>query len=178
MARKSNCLTLQNSLTEEDMGEGAGLSNAGKYAICKTKVKKCMCAGSSSSFPQGYGMLAKSLQSCLDSVILWTVAHQAPLSMGFARQEYWGGLPCPPPGDLATQGLNSGLLLCRWILYAGKCRRPTFDSWVRKIPWKRDRLPTPVFLGFPCGSDGKEAACNVGDLGLTRLSDFHFLHIQ
>ena len=34
-------------------------------------------------------MLAKSLQSCLDSVILWTVAHQAPLSMGFARQEYW-----------------------------------------------------------------------------------------
>ena len=32
------------------------------------------------------------------------------------------------------------------------------------IPWKRDRLPTPVFLGFPCGSAGKESACNVGDL--------------
>ena len=30
-------------------------------------------------------------------VILWTVAHQAPLSMGFSRQEYWSGLPCPPP---------------------------------------------------------------------------------
>ena len=30
----------------------------------------------------------------------WTVAHQAPLSMGFFRQEYWSGLPCPPPGDL------------------------------------------------------------------------------
>ena len=29
----------------------------------------------------------------------WTVAHQAPLSMGFSRQEYWSGLPCPPPGD-------------------------------------------------------------------------------
>ena len=27
----------------------------------------------------------------------WTVAHQAPLSMGFSRQEYWSGLPCPPP---------------------------------------------------------------------------------
>ena len=40
-----------------------------------------------------------------------------------------------------------------------------FDSWVRKIPWKRDRLPTAVFLGFPGGSDGKESACNVGDLG-------------
>ena len=41
-----------------------------------------------------------------------------------------------------------------------------FDSWVRKIHWRRDRLPTPVFLRFPCGSAGKESACNVGDLGL------------
>ena len=75
------------------------------------------------------------------------------------------------------------------------------DSWVRKIPWRRDRLTTPVFLGFPCGSAGKESACNVRDLDLipglgrspgegkdyplqysglknfmdyTRLSDFHF----
>ena len=40
-----------------------------------------------------------------------------------------------------------------------------FNSWVRKFPWRRDRLPTPVFLGLPGGSDGKESACNVGDLG-------------
>ena len=33
------------------------------------------------------------------------------------------------------------------------------------MPWRRDRLPTPVFLGFTCGSSGKESACNVGDLG-------------
>ena len=39
-------------------------------------------------------------------------------------------------------------------------------SWVGKIPWRRGRLPTPVFLGFPCGSAGKESACNAGDLGL------------
>ena len=31
--------------------------------------------------------------------------------------------------------------------------------------WRRDRLPTPVFLGFPCGSAGKESSCNAGDLG-------------
>ena len=37
-------------------------------------------------------------------------------------------------------------------------------SWARKIPWRRDRLPTLVFLGFPFGSDGKEFTCNVGDL--------------
>ena len=44
-------------------------------------------------------------------------------------------------------------------------RRPQFNSWVRKICWRRDRLPTPVFLGFPCGSSGKQSVCNVGDLG-------------
>ena len=44
-------------------------------------------------------------------------------------------------------------------------RRPWFDSCIRKIPWRRDRLPTPVFLGFPGGSAGKESACNAEDLG-------------
>ena len=39
------------------------------------------------------------------------------------------------------------------------------DSWVGKIHWRRDRLPTPVFLGFSGGSAGKESACNVGNLG-------------
>ena len=38
---------------------------------------------------------------------LWTVAHQAPLSMGFSRQEYWSGLPCPPPGDLLNPGIKA-----------------------------------------------------------------------
>ena len=37
--------------------------------------------------------------------------------------------------------------------------------WGWEILWRRNRLPTPVFLGFPCGSAGKESACNVGDLG-------------
>ena len=44
------------------------------------------------------------------------------------------------------------------------CRKPRFKSWVRKIPWRRNRLPTPVFLGFPGGSDSKESACSAKDL--------------
>ena len=40
-----------------------------------------------------------------------------------------------------------------------------FDSWVRKIRYRRDILPLPIFLGFPCGSTGQESACNVGNLG-------------
>ena len=37
---------------------------------------------------------------------LWAGADQAPLSMGFSRQEYWSGLPCPPPGDLSDPGIE------------------------------------------------------------------------
>ena len=36
----------------------------------------------------------------------------------------------------------------------------------KEDPWRRDRLPTPVFLGFPSGSAGKESPCKAGDLGL------------
>ena len=57
----------------------------------------------------------------------------------------------------------------RACLKAGKeslqCRRSQFDSWVGKICWRRGRLPTPVFLGFPGGSAGKESACSVGMAG-------------
>ena len=38
----------------------------------------------------------------------WTVAYQAPLSMGFSRQEFWSGLPFPFPGDLPDPGLEPG----------------------------------------------------------------------
>ena len=46
--------------------------------------------------------------------ILWTIALQAPLFMGFSRQEYWSGLPCCPPGDLSNQGteLASACFCC------------------------------------------------------------------
>ena len=39
---------------------------------------------------------------------LWTVAHQAPLSMGFHSQEYWSGLPFPSPGDLSDPKIRAG----------------------------------------------------------------------
>ena len=41
-----------------------------------------------------------------DSATPWTVARQAPLSMGFSRQEYWSGLPFPPPGNLTDPGIE------------------------------------------------------------------------
>ena len=48
--------------------------------------------------------------SCFSHVLLfeipWTVARQTPLSIGFPRQGYWSGLPCPPPGDLPNPGIK------------------------------------------------------------------------
>ena len=62
----------------------------------------------------GGGLVAKS---CLTLATPWTVAYQALLSMEFSKQEHWSGLPFPSPGIFLTQGLNSGLLHCRQILY-------------------------------------------------------------
>ena len=42
---------------------------------------------------------------------LWTVARQAPLPVGFSRQEDWSGLPCPPPGDLPYPGVEPASLM-------------------------------------------------------------------
>ena len=42
----------------------------------------------------------------------WSVARQDPLSMGFSRQEYWSGLPFPPPGDLPDPGIKQTLVSC------------------------------------------------------------------
>ena len=50
-------------------------------------------------------------------VTLWTVARQAPLSMGFPKQEYWSGLPFSSPGDLPDSWIEPGLPHCRQSLY-------------------------------------------------------------
>ena len=64
-------------------------------------------------------------------VTLWAVAHQAPLSMGFSRQEYWSGLPCPPPGDLPHPGTKSGSPALQ------------VDSLLSEPPGKRPPKPKP-----------------------------------
>ena len=45
---------------------------------------------------------------------MWTIAHQAPLSMGFSRQRYWNGLSCPSPGDLLDPGIKPTSLTLHW----------------------------------------------------------------
>ena len=82
--------------------------------------------------------------SCIQhSVILWTVTHQAPLSKGFSRQEYWNGSPCPPPGDLPNPrieptSLMSPVFASRPFLVAQLVKNlPAMqETWVRSLGWE------------------------------------------
>ena len=76
-------------------------------------------------------------------VMLWTVAHQSPLSMEFSSQEYWSGLPCPSPGDLPY-------------------------PWIEPVTLKSPALAgvfftTSAILGFSDGLVDKESPCSAGD---------------
>ena len=79
-------------------------------------------------------MLLGCVRSCFSHVQLfltpWTVAHQAPLSMGFSREEYWSGLPCPPPGDLPNPGIKPTSLTSS-ALAGGFSLALAFRSWIR-----------------------------------------------
>ena len=69
----------------------------------------------------------------------WIVAHQVPLSMGFVRQEYWSGLPFPPPRDPPTQGLVGD-----WIPNPGTEPLPWLLHWqADSLPWSHLGSPSP-----------------------------------
>ena len=69
----------------------------------------------------------------------WTVAHQTPLSMGFSRQEYWSGLPCPPPGDLPNPGIEPASLAS-----------PTLSGrfFTTSATWEAHTYGTHIFIYF------------------------------
>ena len=77
---------------------------------CGPRENGCGLDGSGRDGQQGQtlggggGVVAKS---CPTLVTPWTVARQAPLSMGFSRQEYWSGLPFPSAGDFPNPGIEA-----------------------------------------------------------------------
>ena len=73
----------------------------------------------------------------------WTVAHQAPLSMGFSRQEYWTGLPFPSPGDLSDPGIKPrSPTLQADSLLSEPSGKPVSNLFALKVPFlKRSHFP-------------------------------------
>ena len=103
---------------------------------------------------------------------LRTVACQAPLSMGFSRQEYWSRLPFPSPGDLPNPGIEpTSLALAGGFFTTG----PSGKSVCMCVCCVCVFMCVYICVclgGFPGGSDNKESACNAGDLeSVPRLED-------
>ena len=91
---------------------------------------------------------------------LWTVACQAPLSLGSSKQEYWSGLPFPSPGDLPNPGMNPGLqhhkqILCQ-LSYTGSPVNWGETLMVKNpLLYESDNMCTNVLIYVGCLSSAK-----------------------
>ena len=94
---------------------------------------------------------AESLSHVWLSMTPWTIAHQAPLSMGFSRQEYWSGLPCPSPGHLPYPGIKPESLMS-----------PALQ--VDSFPAEPPRKPSWFLLFRNCQPRNLDLSCSVADI--------------
>ena len=76
---------------------------------------------------------------------LWTVAHQAPLSMGFSSQEYWSGLPCPSPGDLPDSRIEPVCLVSHALAGGFFTTSATWEAYLLYL----EKLVTVTSLDIP-----------------------------
>ena len=124
-----------------------------------------------------FGLLAKehSLSLCVLSrfsrvrlfVTLWTVAHKPPLSVGFSQQEYWSGLPCPPPGGLPNPGMAPR-----------SPETPALKADSLSLSHRENStlyLPKPKCSGVPArsGEEDKEAALLLPEYEFTLIQGYY-----
>ena len=110
-------------------------------------------------------MIVKLFSCVRLSATPWTIAYHAPPSMGFSRQEYWGGLPFPSPGDHPDPWIELGLLHCRQMLYCLSHQGSVLKLNTQKTkimasgpitPWQIDgeTVTDFIFWGSKVTSDG------------------------
>ena len=105
-------------------------------------------------------------------VTLWTAVHQAPLSMGFSRQEYWSMLLCPPPGDLPDPGIK--------LMFPASPALQVDSLLLSHWGSPRKRLPTSVWSSFKTNVSGSclihlNSLCQIS-LGASVCLLFLFCH--
>ena len=121
-----NCLPWNWSLVPKRL-ETSGLEHRGHVCACA-----CVC------------VYSQSLSCAWLFVTPWTVTQscQAPQFMGFSRQEYWSGLPCPPPGDLPDSGIK---LMTMWEFKSrgfrfGSSHYPTLSTFLTRCWWAEQAI--------------------------------------
>ena len=129
------------------------------------------------AFPSAAGIPALSLRehvrvcelshfSCVQLfVTLWTTACQAPLSVGFSRQEYWSGLPCPPPGNRPRDQTCVSYISCtgRRVLYNWRYLGSPAErrSWTKRRHSFQCEMLTKTTHGIETGEAGsRESFCH------------------
>ena len=98
------------------------------------------------------------------SVTLWTLAHQAPLSMGFSRQEYCRGLPWTPPGDLPDPGIEFGSLKCPALAGGLFTTSATWEALAAGKPGGWGKTGAALKVGSPQGQRLKSLGVKDWDL--------------
>ena len=107
-------------------------------------------------------------------VISWTVAHQAPLSMGFSRQEDWSGLPFPSPWCLSDTGLEPACISC--VSSTGRCNLYHFTTWEAPVlydwgPYARGNVHTATHSGRTAWTAGVMQRQDKERLGLPKARE-------
>jgi len=116
----------------------------------------------------------------------WTVAHQAPLSKGFSRQEYWSGLLCPPPGDLPNPGIESEFLMSPALAGLFFTNSATWEApemhpclvWYIPIRLKNKMFLEMLFLNNPKIQESANKEEEGGGRTLHLFSSILFYHIR
>ena len=125
----------------------------------------------------------------------WIAAHEGPLSMGFSKQEYWSGLPCPPPGDPPSAGFKPVSLTAPALaggVGGGRCIFTAKATWEAhfyvSVQFSSVAQSCPTFLEFhgipsvpgdsPSMNTGVGCHAHLQGILLTQGSNSHLLHWQ
>ena len=129
-ALRKGGMVLEGSLESTDcLGEVGKLFCKGQIVNSPQRVKVCLewSLGTTRSLLWMHTCVIKRFTSVRVHVTLWTVAHQAPLSLGFSRQEYWSGFLGPPPGDLPDLGIEPTSLMSPALAAEFLTTSPTWE---------------------------------------------------
>ena len=105
---------------------------------------------------KSYPLQYSSLENSMNCIVHGVTKGRSWLSDFHFHFAFNVELKFPPPERRSV---------CNFVILLDCETTMRFYFWVRKVCWRRDKLPAPIFLGFPCYSAGKESACNVGDVG-------------